>query len=86
MPPLWGLRGDDWGQYGEVIFFLQGAFRTKENTVKTFQYVIRALLAKARAYEDDLQFVSWHSFGRWSQLSARPGLDGTSPVIQEMGK
>jgi len=54
--------------------------------VKTFQYVIRALLAKARAYEDDLQFVSWHSFGRWSQLSARPGLDGTSPVIQEMGK
>ena len=47
---LWGLRGTDWGQYGEVAFFLQGAFRTKENVVKTFQYVIHALLAKARAY------------------------------------
>lgn len=84
---LWGLCGMDWGQlYGEVIFFLQGAFCTKENVVKTFQYVICALLAMAMAYGGNMQFVTWHSFGRWSQLSARSRLDETPPIIQEVGK
>jgi hypothetical protein len=34
---LMSLRGNDWGQHGEVVFFLQGAYRDKENAVKTFK-------------------------------------------------
>jgi hypothetical protein len=34
---LWGLIGNGWGQHGDVVFFLQGAYRNNENAVKTFQ-------------------------------------------------
>ena len=37
---LWRLIGNDWGQHGDVVFFLQGAYRDENNAVVTFQLVI----------------------------------------------
>ena len=34
---LWRLIGYGWGQHGDVVFFVQGAYRNNENVVKTFQ-------------------------------------------------
>jgi hypothetical protein len=34
---LWNLIGYDWKQHGDVVFFVQGAYRNNENAVKTFQ-------------------------------------------------
>ena len=34
---LLGLRGNNWGQHGDVVFFLQGTYHDKENVVKTFK-------------------------------------------------
>jgi hypothetical protein len=36
---LASLNGNDWGQCGDVAFFVQGAYRDAEGSVKTFQYV-----------------------------------------------
>ena len=34
---LYKLIGWDWGQYGEAVFFVQGAYRNAENDLKTFK-------------------------------------------------
>ena len=31
------LVGWDWGQHGEVVFFVQGAYRNAANDLKTFK-------------------------------------------------
>jgi len=36
---LMSLIGNDWGQHGDIVFFLQGACRKKDGKVQTFQYV-----------------------------------------------
>jgi hypothetical protein len=33
------LCGHSWGQYGDVVFFLQGAYRDEQGHLKTFKYV-----------------------------------------------
>jgi hypothetical protein len=30
------LIGDNWGQHGDIMFFMQGAYRTEEGKVMTF--------------------------------------------------
>ncbi|KIM73871.1 hypothetical protein PILCRDRAFT_14861 [Piloderma croceum F 1598] len=64
---LWGLRGNDWGQYGEVIFFLQGAFRTKENAVKTFHSSVGIPSESGRSFQQDLDWTEhrW-LFKKWA--------------------
>jgi hypothetical protein len=39
---LQSLYGSDWGQCGEVAFFLQGAYRNAAGSVQIFQYVLLA--------------------------------------------
>jgi hypothetical protein len=34
------LIGWDWGQYGDVVFFVQGAFQNEEGELKLFEWVI----------------------------------------------
>jgi hypothetical protein len=41
---LASLDGNDWGQCGDVVFFLQGAYRDAEGATKTFQYVFSTVL------------------------------------------
>ena len=36
---LLSLIGNDWGQHGDIVFFLQGAFWNEDGKVHTFQYV-----------------------------------------------
>ena len=36
---LLALIGDEWGQHGNIVFFLQGAYQNKDGNVQTFQYV-----------------------------------------------
>jgi len=36
---LHNLIGWNWGQYGEAVFFVQGAYRNAENGLKTFKWV-----------------------------------------------
>ena len=33
------LSGNDWGQYGDLVFFAQIACRNQEGIIKSFQYV-----------------------------------------------
>jgi hypothetical protein len=33
------LSGNDWGQYGDLVFFVQIAYRDKEGLVKSLQCV-----------------------------------------------
>jgi hypothetical protein len=41
---LASLDGNDWGQCGDVVFFLQGAYRDAEGATKTFQCVFHTVL------------------------------------------
>lgn len=34
---LQNLVGRGWGQYGEVVFFIQGAYRSADSGLKTFK-------------------------------------------------
>jgi conjugal transfer/entry exclusion protein len=40
---LASLDGNDWGQCGDVVFFLQGAYRDAEGSTKTFQCVFSTI-------------------------------------------